>query len=623
MREKKIFLQKYQHEILEKQDFPVWIKEKYRPVTCLKERAGKEVWIMEDKLGVKYILKVQDAGDLNSLKSEYEIVKQLASHGVGTMEAVCCREENGKEYFIRTYVKGRSLYEIAEKEGPFSEARCVEILLSLCKTVRLLHEQKPPVIHRDIKPQNVILTPDHNCVLIDYGAARRYREEQRGDTVCVGTPDMAPPEQFGYGQTDERADIYSIGMLLRYMLTGNADKAGKVKASLSLRRLLRKSTAFDPKKRFRSAKALYINLKYIKHRKIFLSFYGIAAAVFILIFPPFLREQLGNTAVSFESTLLEQAVRQELKLAPEEPIQKKRLKEVKQLIICGNSIKNSWEEHEESHDMIKTDSSQWNGTGDIRDLKEITLFPELEVLVLDYQNIEDFSPIKNMNIRKLSLCGNRIKELAPLSEMKELTVLWIEENPITDTKGISGLSSLTELEISNTDIKQLTDFCGLPLVTLKLRNTKITDATPLKTMTQLRSLWIGEVDPAGMEAIQLLTGLRELFIAGELEDLEGFGGMKNLEVLDISNSDIRKLDGVENLSKLTYLGLGYTKPESLVPLEKNRSILQVEMVSASIADYTPLRQCPNIIAVHIGFDQEEIVRQQLAGSGIKIHTWEG
>ena len=66
----------------------------------------------------------------------------------------------------------------------------------------------------------MVLDPAGRCHLIDLGAARRYRPEQKGDTVFLGTEITAPPEQFGYQQTDQRSDVYSLGMLLRFLLSG-------------------------------------------------------------------------------------------------------------------------------------------------------------------------------------------------------------------------------------------------------------------------------------------------------------------------------------------------------------------------------------------------------------------
>lgn len=126
----------------------------------------------------------------------------------------------------------------------------------MCRVLDYLHRQQPPVIHRDIKPQNIIIDRDGCCRLIDLGTARRFRSEQAGDTVLMGTEATAPPEQFGYRQTDQRSDIYSVGMLLRFMLGGSLEPLPRHRSYGGLAHIARRCTAFDPRRRYPSAPAL-------------------------------------------------------------------------------------------------------------------------------------------------------------------------------------------------------------------------------------------------------------------------------------------------------------------------------------------------------------------------------
>jgi serine/threonine protein kinase len=86
--------------------------------------------------------------------------------------------------------------------------------------MKKLHEANPPVIFRDLKPSNLMLTPQHDFFLIDFGIARNYQPGKVKDTTPLGSPGFAPPEQYGRAQTDERSDVYSLGATLQTMLTG-------------------------------------------------------------------------------------------------------------------------------------------------------------------------------------------------------------------------------------------------------------------------------------------------------------------------------------------------------------------------------------------------------------------
>ena len=131
-------------------------------------------------------------------------------------------------------------------------------LHSACDILIYLHGLERPIIHRDIKPQNIIVKPDGKISLIDFDTARVYQSDSKSDTQFIGTREYAPPEQYGFSQTDARTDIYSVGVVLGWLLTGKTDaeevyrKAGRNR----LTSIYKKCTAFSPEHRFDSAKNL-------------------------------------------------------------------------------------------------------------------------------------------------------------------------------------------------------------------------------------------------------------------------------------------------------------------------------------------------------------------------------
>ena len=131
-------------------------------------------------------------------------------------------DEGAKHYIAMDFVEGETLEDFLQRRGqPVDEAQAGEWASQLCDVLGYLHRQTPPVIFRDLKPANIMLTPSGQLKLIDFGIARFFKPGQTGDTLILGTPGYAAPEQYGKGQTDARSDVYSLGVLLHQVLTGH------------------------------------------------------------------------------------------------------------------------------------------------------------------------------------------------------------------------------------------------------------------------------------------------------------------------------------------------------------------------------------------------------------------
>lgn len=171
-------------------------------------------------------------------------------------------ERDGDLIVVMEYVAGRTLRDEAyERDGSVALAR--ELFPAICDGVGELHEGfDPPLIHRDLKPGNVVVN-EGNVTVIDFGIARAFRDGADRDTARFGTRSYAPPEQYGYGQTDVRSDVYALGMLLYYLLT-ERDPDPQVavggfagpEVPGALRPVLQRACAFDPAARFQSVRAL-------------------------------------------------------------------------------------------------------------------------------------------------------------------------------------------------------------------------------------------------------------------------------------------------------------------------------------------------------------------------------
>lgn len=129
-------------------------------------------------------------------------------------------EHSGRPVLVMEFVPGQSLEDrMREANAPLLEQQAVSYGIQLARVLDYLHTRTPPVIYRDLKPSNVILTPEGVLKLIDFGVARTYKATKSKDTVAMGSAGYAPPEQYGKGQTDARSDIYALGATLLHLLT--------------------------------------------------------------------------------------------------------------------------------------------------------------------------------------------------------------------------------------------------------------------------------------------------------------------------------------------------------------------------------------------------------------------
>ncbi len=160
---------------------------------------------------------------VNSLLAEANMMKRLDHPALPRIVDII---DNGKTiYIVMDYIEGQSLDKVMAERGAQSEDLVIEWAKQLCDALSYLHSQKPPIIYRDMKPANVMLKPEGNIKIIDFGIAREYKEDRLEDTMVLGTKGYAPPEQHGRRQTDARSDIYALGMTMHHLLTGKDPRA--------------------------------------------------------------------------------------------------------------------------------------------------------------------------------------------------------------------------------------------------------------------------------------------------------------------------------------------------------------------------------------------------------------
>ncbi len=131
-------------------------------------------------------------------------------------------EENNRWYLVMSFIEGETLesYLNRSKNGCLPVDKVLYIAIQLASVLSYLHARKPPIIFRDLKPSNVMRTYDGQIYLVDFGIARHFKAGQLKDTIALGSPGYAAPEQYGRSQTTPQTDVYSLGVLLHQMLSG-------------------------------------------------------------------------------------------------------------------------------------------------------------------------------------------------------------------------------------------------------------------------------------------------------------------------------------------------------------------------------------------------------------------
>ena len=202
-------------------------------------------------------------------KREVDILRRLSHPGIVRFFDACVTQN--REYFlVMDYIPGNNLEEIIKSWGCFSSEATVEIGIQCCEILEYLHEHDPPIIYRDLKPSNLMLTPEGQIVFIDFGIARSILPRQAATRVV--TTGYSPPEQY-FGRPEPRSDLYALGATLGQLVTGLRPKPLSVSAPaqvkrdvlLSLDGLIRRLTAHSPEDRPSSARAVRYELYRIYH----------------------------------------------------------------------------------------------------------------------------------------------------------------------------------------------------------------------------------------------------------------------------------------------------------------------------------------------------------------------
>lgn len=218
-----------------------YLQESFRLLKLVHSSDKTKIFLVEEIATCqKFLLKVINRTGL--LYSQIAKIKNVTLPKIYHVE-----ESDSATYVVEEYLQGMDLQEYLDLRGKLNEQITCRLAIEVCDCLQELH--KWHIIHRDIKPSNLFLTNAGKVKLIDFDAARLEKPGRFADTHFIGTPGFAAPEQYGFHQTDERTDIYALGLTLKLLL-GYENYHG------FLSPVLAKCTEFDPNKRFDSARSL-------------------------------------------------------------------------------------------------------------------------------------------------------------------------------------------------------------------------------------------------------------------------------------------------------------------------------------------------------------------------------
>lgn len=254
------------------------LADRFRLIKMLGSGGMSTVYLAENiNLGTFWAIKQIPKGNKNGpdILVEPTILKKLNHPSLPRIIDII--EDDNNLYIVQDYIEGTPLDKELEKVGKFPLGTVLQWSLQICDVLIYLHEFKPnPIIYRDMKPGNIILTPWNEIKLVDFGIAREYKEGRNNDTVYIGTKGYAAPEQYGDGQTSVATDIYCLGVTMFQLITGKLPRELFLSMKLPsyfaddlppcMSEIISKCTRFNPEERYSSVRELKKDILNVKNQ---------------------------------------------------------------------------------------------------------------------------------------------------------------------------------------------------------------------------------------------------------------------------------------------------------------------------------------------------------------------
>ena len=516
--------------------YPSDFLEKYELLECLaNNEIGETLLIKDRQTGEYFVAKCYIEESYLSKSPEGEVLKVLDHQGVPRYVGEYKNEK--MLCVVRSFTEGKPLDRLV-REKALSQSQSIQIAAQLCEILTYLHNQNPPVIHRDIKPQNIIADEDGKITLIDFGISRTFNESSREDTVCFGTRKYAAPEQYGFSQTDSRADIFSLGVLLLWLLTGSVEiqDVSKLIPNRRLAKIIAKCSAFAPNDRYKNAVQVRDALTgRSKRRKIIAM---VVAVLLIISAAAFLFRPSGSlyqqiTGIRFKEPLIEQAVRLTLDKTDNEQLTEQDLDSIESIFIFGDKAAGDADTFN-----IYANDFVYNGgnvlQGDITDLSDLKKLKNLRSISIDYQMIMDVSPLAGLSkLESVDLRHNPVEDISPLSGMPSLTNLCLFGTNVSDLTSLSTCPRLTMVDVGGTLVTSTSAFDGLnAMQSLVIRKAPLQSLENIESHEMLKTMYLSETQLLDLSPLLQLPNLQTVEVSQDMQSaVESLEGQNEFELV--------------------------------------------------------------------------------------------
>jgi serine/threonine protein kinase len=498
--------------------FPDDFLNTYEPMECLSQNEMGETLLVKNRCNGNYcVAKCYEDKTLLSHTTENDLLKRMHHQG---LPIFISEHQNDKMLcVVRKFVRGKPLDKLAQ-ENPPDRQQALSICVQLCDILTYLHGQTPPIIHRDIKPQNIIMDEQEKIKLIDFGISRTYSETEEVDTVFLGTKHFTAPEQYGFSQTDCRSDIFSLGVVLCWLLSGEMEinKALSRIKNYRLAKIIKKCTAFAPKDRYQNAVQVKDALTgRTIHRRILAS---LCVGVLIAASGFFSRDLINHQfspVVKFEEPMIEQAVRLSLDKEEGEIINEDELLSVTALYVFGDKAAADEESITDyANQFVNNDGTILRGQ--INSLADVTKLKNLRTIYLAYQNIADLTPLSQLgSLESVELKHNPIVDVSPLSQVPSLISLGLFDTLVSDLTALSRCTRLISVDVGYTNIKSMTALDGLEsLQVIAIRKAPLINLDHIETHAMLEQIYLSETHLMDLAPLLELPHLQQVEISENL-----------------------------------------------------------------------------------------------------------
>ena len=448
--------------------------------------------------------------------------------------------------------------------------------------------------------------------------------DQRTDVYAIGqTMLYMVSESYEKNQLSECAVSRRMKKIIEKACSFEPDK--RYGDAAQLRRAVEKCQANNRKKVYKKAGAV---------------FGLIAAGYILAIFSPdgtvienkrietaeqSVAEEQIQAEITFREELIEEAVRKELGLSKTDKITASMLENVRKLRIVGKEILDDEDTFwGEGHHVDGKDSSFGSVRGNITDLSDLAQMVNLEELALCNQKIEDISGLKELPLKKLYLSKNMITDFSVLLNLIDLDTLCIMENPAENLSVIGECTGILRLNIQGMNLTDIDFLKNLSLDYLDMSNVEVENNIfePLTEMKKLDTLCMCDVNEAAAETLSQMSTLKALFMWGDstiLENLKPLKGMTHLETLAFT-TQISSLEGIEQFPSLNFLSVSFSPVKDLSPVTGAKNLQVIDISNADIKNFEPLFGHSGLTEVHCTEEQKEEIMKIDSSPDFEIYT---